>query len=263
MTAELRYVALGSSFAAGPGLRPRAQNSPRASGRSGANYAHRLAARADLDLIDVSYSGATVGDILGASSRAGRAQLSAVTSDTALITVTAGGNDVGYLPGLTLTSLPAALRALPQVRTRTATLLDASATDGRFAALERDYRALVQRLQQLAPSARIVLVDYLTVLPPVGEVSDHQMLPLPSAVASWGRAVAARLTSTIRSVAEAEGVGFVATAARSTAHHAWSDEPWTRRFHLGLRNGAPYHPTLAGMQAVADLLAETIGPEKL
>ena len=31
--------------------------------------------------------------------------------------------------------------------------------------------------------------------------------------------------------------------------------PWTRRFHYSLRGGAPYHPNLPGMQAVADLLA--------
>ena len=55
-----RFVALGSSFAAGPGIAPRAAGSPRRAGRSARNYAHLAAARLGLDLDDVSYSRATV-----------------------------------------------------------------------------------------------------------------------------------------------------------------------------------------------------------
>lgn len=253
-----RYVALGSSFAAGPGLRPRARNSPRASGRSQSNYAHRLADRLGFDLDDMTYSGATVRGILGTVKGPADRQIDAVTSDTALVTLTAGGNDVGYLPALTLSSLPTPLRRLPRVRGRTAELLEATTLGPRFDALEAAMTALVQQLQHQAPHARIVLVDYLTVLPPEGAVSDQDMLPLTPAVTAWGRTVADRLSAATRAVAVAEGVTFVAASERSRAHHAWSDAPWTRRFHLGLRGGAPYHPTFAGMDAVAELLSETL-----
>ncbi len=47
-------------------------------------------------------------------------------------------------------------------------------------------------------------------------------------------------------------------AARSAGHHAWSPEPWTRRFHLSLRGGAPYHPNAAGMAAVAELVLSAV-----
>jgi beta-glucosidase len=46
--------------------------------------------------------------------------------------------------------------------------------------------------------------------------------------------------------------------AASADHHAWAAAPWTRRFHLSLRGGAPYHPDAAGMAAVADLVLETL-----
>ena len=59
-----RYVALGSSMAAGPGIRPRAAGSPLRAGRSARNYPHLVAERAGLDLIDVTYSGATTANIL-------------------------------------------------------------------------------------------------------------------------------------------------------------------------------------------------------
>ncbi len=107
------YVAMGSSFAAGPGLPPRAPGSPRRAGRSARNYAHLVASALGLDLHDVTYSGATTGDILGPSAAGQPAQLDAVTPATRLVTITAGGNDVGFVPRLTLASLPWPVRALP------------------------------------------------------------------------------------------------------------------------------------------------------
>ena len=47
----------------------------------------------------------------------------------------------------------------------------------------------------------------------------------------------------------------------SAGHHAWSEEPWTRRFHLSLRGGAPYHPNATGMAAIADLAAAILTGE--
>ena len=74
-----RYVALGSSMAAGPGIRPDAAGSPVRAGRSARNYPHLVAERAGLDLVDVTYSGATTANILcepqrhtAADRRAGR-----------------------------------------------------------------------------------------------------------------------------------------------------------------------------------------------
>jgi hypothetical protein len=59
-----RYVAMGSSFAAGPGLVPRVPGGPRRAGRSTGNYAHLVAQALGLDLHDVTFSGATTGDLL-------------------------------------------------------------------------------------------------------------------------------------------------------------------------------------------------------
>ena len=64
-----RYVAMGSSFAAGPGLPVRAPGSPRRAARSASNYAHLVARNLALDLHDLTYSGATTGDILRPSAR--------------------------------------------------------------------------------------------------------------------------------------------------------------------------------------------------
>ena len=58
------YVALGSSFASGPGIDPLLDAR---CGRSGSNYAHLVAERLGYDLVDVTCGGAT-----GTTSRPGR-----------------------------------------------------------------------------------------------------------------------------------------------------------------------------------------------
>jgi lysophospholipase L1-like esterase len=254
-----RYVAMGSSFAAGPGLPSRVPGSPRRAGRSTGNYAHLVARALSLDLRDVTFSGATTGDILGPSAAGQPAQLDAVTADTALVTITAGGNDVGFVPRLTLASLPWPLRAMPRVRARVSELGDTSATDERFAQLERNLAAIGRRLHDRAPACQVLLVDYLTILPPGGHDPGA---PPPPDIAAWGRAIAARLAASTRAAAETAGLEYVAASAASADHHAWSAAPWTRRFHLSLRGGAPYHPTAAGMAAVADLVLAALDEDR-
>ena len=161
-----RYVAMGSSFAAGPGIPVRAPGSPRRAGRSASNYAHLVARALGLDLHDVTYSGATTGEILGPSAAGQAAQLGAVTPATRLVTVTAGGNDVGYLPRLTLSSLPWPLRALPRVRAQVAGFGDPAATDERFAGLGPALEAIARGVRERAPDCRVLFVNYLTILPP-------------------------------------------------------------------------------------------------
>jgi lysophospholipase L1-like esterase len=251
MTGAARYVALGSSFGAGPGLRPRAPGSPRRAGRSAINYAHLAADHLALDLHDATYAGARVADIL-AGARRGRAQLAALDASTSLVTITAGGNDIGYLPALTLASLPRTVRAHGPVRRRLAGLTDDDRLGDRLRQLDRDLERLAIRIRVAAPSARVVLLDYLTILPPPPAPAP----PLPAGVAGWGRLAAAGLSRTLHSVAARTDLGFVAVADASRAHHAWSAAPWTRRFHYSLRGGAAYHPNAAGMANVALLLVE-------
>ena len=246
-----RYAAMGSSFAAGPGIPARAPASPRRAGRSSGNYAHLVAGALGLDLHDVTYSGATTSDIMQPSAAGQPAQLDAVTPDTRLVTITAGGNDVGYLPRLTLASLPWPLRALPHVRARIAGYGDQDVTDERFGQLERNLVTIGRLLRGRAPACRVLFVDYLTILPPHG---DNPGAPPPPQIARWGRVIAARLAATTQAAALAAGCEYVSASAASADHHAWSAAPWTRRFHLSLRGGAPYHPNAAGMAAVSQLV---------
>jgi hypothetical protein len=73
--------------------------------------------------------GATAAELLDGQEGAGTPQIEAVTSDTDVVTLTCGGNDVGYVGRLMLGSMVRPLRSLPAAR-RKAAEADASTWSG-------------------------------------------------------------------------------------------------------------------------------------
>jgi lysophospholipase L1-like esterase len=250
-----RYVALGSSMAAGPGIRPRAAGAPLRSGRSGRNYPHLIAERLSLELVDVTFSGATTAHLLADHQRGRPPQITALDGSEDLVTVTVGGNDVGYIPLLIAASLPAAARRLPLLGGLISELLDRDTRDRALADVFDSLCAVGTALRQRAPRARVFFVDYPTILPPAGAPAP----PLPRADADLGRHVAATLERLTADAAAATGCEVVGAARASRDHHAWSAEPWTTtpaRCGVPLPGRpAPLHPNCAGMRAVAELVA--------
>ncbi|WP_156688451.1 SGNH/GDSL hydrolase family protein [Mycobacterium sp. Marseille-P9652] len=247
-----RYVALGSSMAAGPGIGPRAAGAPWGSGRSARNYPHLVADRFGLDLTDVTFSGATTAHVLAERQRGAPPQIAALDGSEALVTVTIGGNDVGYVPLLMAASLPGFARHLPVLGGRISELLDRDSRDRALAAVFDSLCAVGTAVRGRAADARVLFVDYLTILPPAGT----RAAPLSEAHADLGRHVAARLERLTADAAEATGCGIVRAADASRRHHAWAAEPWTTRPGVPLPGRpAPLHPNAAGMRAVAELIA--------
>lgn len=239
-------------MAAGPGIKPRAAGSPLAAGRSARNYPHLAAERLGLDLIDVTYSGATTANVLREHQRGAPPQVDVLDGTEELVTVTIGGNDVGYVPLLFAAALPSVLRAVPVLGDRLRELLDPAARGVALNQVGAALRDIGQVLRQRSPRARILFVDYLTLLPPAGTPAP----PLPRDVADLGRLVAQRLAQETLDAATATGCEVVHAAAASRDHHAWSADPWT----IGAGSllpwrPKPFHPNAAGMRAVAGLIA--------
>lgn len=258
-SAENYYVALGSSMAAGPGIAPRAPDSPRLAGRSARNYPHLVAAALGLSLIDVTYSGATTANILGEPQFGAPPQLEALDGPGAraqLVTITIGGNDIGYVPMLAAATVPRPLRRVPLLGARLRALLDPAARDAALRTLEVSMRAVGQTVRAQVPEARVLFVDYLTLLPPSGQPAP----PLTDRDAESGRQLADRLAAITAAAAADTGCEIVRAAAASRDHHAWSADPWTTGagFPLAYLYGkpAPLHPNAAGMRAVADLIVD-------
>lgn len=254
-----RYVALGSSMAAGPGIRPRDKSAPLRAARSAVNYPHLVAKRLGLDLVDVTYSGATTAHVLTDHQNAAPPQIDALDGSEALVTVTIGGNDVGYIPLLTVAALPRAIRSVPVLGGSIREMLDPTARDRALVEVADSLARVGAAVRERAPGALVLFVDYLTVLPPAGQ----DAAPLSGQDAALGRRIAATLERLTVEAADATGCDVVRASDASRDHHAWSADPWTTkpsRYGLPIP-GRPFpaHPNAAGMRAVADLVVAEAG----
>lgn len=250
-----RYVALGGSMAAGPGIAPRARGSPWLAMRSGRNYPHLIAARLGLDLTDVTYSGATTAHILRDSQHGSGPQIEMLDGSEGLVTITVGGNDVGCVSMLFAATLPAALHRLPVLGPTVRGMLDPAARERALDGVATSLCEVGSAVRGRCPRARVIFVDWLALLPPHGVPAP----PLSVRGADLARHVAGRLASLTAAAAHETGCEIVAASQASRDHHAWANEPWmvgAGSFLPG--RPTPFHPNAAGMSAVADLVVDRL-----
>ena len=81
------------------------------------------------DLVDVTYSGATTANVLTDSQRGAPPQIDALDGSEDLVTVTIGGNDVGYVQFLFAAGLRRRARSLPLLGRLLRGQLDPAARD--------------------------------------------------------------------------------------------------------------------------------------
>jgi len=242
-------------MAAGPGIPPRVPGSPRAAGRSARNYAHLVAESLGVGLFDVTYSGATTAHVLHESQRGAPPQVDALDGTETLVTVTIGGNDVGYVPMLFAAGLPEPAQSVPFLGARLRDLLDPAARDRALAQVGESLLEVGRTLRRRAPRATVLFVDYPTLLPPAGTPAP----PLRDSDIALGRHIADTLERLTAEAAAVTGCGVVRAAEASRDHHAWSAGPWTTRCGWPVpRRPAPLHPNAEGMRAVALMVVETL-----
>lgn len=251
------YVAMGSSFAAGPGLTPRAAGSPTRCWQSAKNYAHLLADKMDFNLTDMSCSGATTHHILGPWNEL-PAQISAVGAGTALVTITIGGNDINYIGGL----IAASCQRLADEGKQTQKCFTApQPTKEDFVAVEQQLKRIATEVHARAPQARVIFVNYFSVLP---EGPPCENTPLSARQAEAFLTLGKRLERITARAAEASGADILDAAALTRNHHACAADPWITGYRpdpdWALQ--APYHAKQQAMTHVADALAALLSNTK-
>lgn len=247
LPAGSKYVAMGSSYAAGPGIPPFEPGAPARCTRSVHNYAHQLAARRGLVLTDATCSGATSAAVLSPWKEV-PAQIDAVDADTRLVTVTIGGNDVSYIGNLMSLSCQMAGKAAAPCWPV------AWPGDVDFARMQEGLRHIADAVRARAPSALLVFVDYPTVLPATG---GCDATPLPDGAADRSRATADRLAAATAQVATEKGALLLRAGDLSRDHGVCAADPWMVGYPAG-PGGAAYHPNRAGMTAVAEALDKAL-----
>jgi lysophospholipase L1-like esterase len=246
------YVALGSSFAAGPRLGPLAPGSSHACWQTAGNYAHQLARAARLHLADVSCGGATSRNLLVGGPFFQPPQVEAVGSSTRLVTITVGGNDVDYIGDLGLLAYRAQGGALGSL-VRALWKGPRPADDRPYDKLTARLIQIVDTVQRRSPSAVVVLMTYPQVLPASGICAT---IGIGAQDADLMRRVAARLAQATRDAAFRSKSLLVDMAALSVGHDACSIAPWVNG--NAPSDGAMFHPNRAGARAAADALQRLV-----
>ena len=254
------YVALGDSFAAGVGARTYDEESAGCH-RSPKGYPALVAARARLRLTFAACAGAATGDVL-------ERQVRLLRPSTRYVTLTVGGNDLGFESVLTTCARPGWLGGCGKAVDRARRTLR-TALPGR---LDRVLAAVRAR----APRARVVVTGY----PRLFDGDDC------SAATFFSRkemrrlnAAADELDATLRARTRAAGMRYV-DPLPTFGGHAWCDDdawingpskPFVNSFHPDVDGHAAYSrlvgPALlgrrwstAGAAAAPVSLPTAVGP---
>ncbi|GBE64121.1 hydrolase [Mycobacterium sp. MFM001] len=245
---------MGDSAAAAPGVPDAAP--PLGCDKSTNDYPSVLARRiSPASFTDVTCSGATTDDITSRAQQTARGpvprQLDAVGTDTTLITITIGGNDVG-LAGDAAHCRAASLESPPCV--------DRFVTDGVdsiSAAINAQvpvWGAMIDDVRAKAPAARIVLVGYLSYIRPGGCFPDEPVLPKD---ANYFESKINELDDQQKQLATAKGIDYFDTRPLSVGHDMCA--PPDQRYvegYVAVNPAAPLHPNAMGAAAVGNALAD-------
>jgi lysophospholipase L1-like esterase len=262
------YVALGDSYTAGLGV-PRQTGAVAGCGQSTSSYPHLVARSLRLDLTDMSCSSATIPDMTAAQPTGqgtNPAQLSALSSGTALVTVSIGGNDIGIIGIVTkcaeLDLLPA---LIPGRSSSTLTPCEDYYTSGgsdqireRIQAVSGHLADTLAQIKSRSPRARVYVVGYPDLLPARGGGCGDTMAITDADIAFLNQEEL-RLNGVLQEAAHAAGDGYVDTYTPSEGHDACS-APGSRWLEPLLTSApaAPLHPNAAGEHEMADSVVEAV-----
>ena len=246
LTQGAKYVALGSSFAAGPGVATQLGTC----GRSDHNYSHLVATALGLTLTDVSCNGATIPNIVDTSQRDAAPQIDAVSRDTALVTVTIGGNDIRF------TSSTFACAGKAPIEHCTADL-DQAAISEAVNQLPARLGAMLDAIQAKAPQASIVLVAYPRVFP--ADAINCRELELSSNDTVYLAALGQRLEEAFV-IATSNRQSLIADAYVLAEGHGpcATSERWVNGA-AAANTGIRFHPTAEGHIEMARLVLTALG----
>jgi lysophospholipase L1-like esterase len=218
-----KYVALGDSYSAGNGAN--STNLDSSCNRNTYAYPYLLAQQKGLALTFVACSGAVTGDVINS-------QVNSVTSDTKLVTITIGGNDIGFT---NLILACTTLGCASQIASSNAQI-----TSSLPAKLNSTFAAI----QAKAPTAQVVVLGYGNpfATPP------HTCLAATGVSASEETSLSAlvvNLDNTIKARALAYGFSYADVNPYWSGHDICASNPFTNGLTL-FHTADSYHPTRNG-----------------
>jgi lysophospholipase L1-like esterase len=257
------YVALGDSFTAGP-LVPNQVNEPAGCSRSDHNYPSIVAAATGAwPFIDRSCSAATTEHMTqpqGVRLGSNPPQFDGLTTDTGVVTMGIGGNDVGLVEAA-LQCLQTGLLA----PTGTACRTNFAKPDGgdklvdSIAATAPKIAATLQAIHTRSPQARVLIVGYPAVAPRNGK-GCYPLVPLSDDDMTYLEGMLRRTNAMLAEQAAANDTEFVDTYEESSGHDVCT--PIGTRWFEGLvpmSLAFPVHPNALGEASMARSVLRVLG----
>ncbi|MFJ1808591.1 MULTISPECIES: SGNH/GDSL hydrolase family protein [unclassified Streptomyces] len=202
------YVALGDSYAAGTGLSPQTDAECK---RSSGSYPSWIAETYKPAVFkDVTCSGATTRSLWNKQGSSAP-QVNALTKDTDLVTVTLGGNDLGFSDVLT-TCVLAGLSTREGTPCRDELLRSGKNLDADFAKLSTRVPDMLTDIKQRSPQARVVVVGYPNLFPTDGSACGSSV-PLAKGDVTWLNQATNRLNLLLEMAAYTKQAEFVDTSS--------------------------------------------------
>jgi lysophospholipase L1-like esterase len=244
------WAGLGDSYAAGP-LIPNQQLSPLGCLRSDHNFAHLAAAALGRSLADASCSGAKTDDMTApqdVTPGQNPPQFNALTTDTQIVTLQIGGNDIGFTSILEncATANPFAHPCRDKyVVNGHDTLAD------KIAATAPKVATVLQGIHARSPGARVFVVNYAAILPETGSGCWPQV-PIAFSDVPYLRSVEKNLNAMLAQQAAANGARIVDDYTASIGRDACksSSTRWVEPL-VPANAAAPFHPNARGEAGIA------------
>lgn len=253
------YVALGDSYAAGP-LIPNQSLSPLGCLKSSNNYSHLAAPSIGLPLRDATCSGAKTDNMLSSQDvtpgPANPPQFNSLASDTKVVSLTIGGNDIGFS-----SILESCITANPfgsPCKNRYAPSGGSDELSARIAAAAPKLASAIQGIRARSPLARIYVTNYPAIFPESGYGCFPQE-PIAFNDVPYLRAKQKELNAMIAAQAAANGARLVDWYTASIGRDSCksSSTRWVEPLVPG-NVAAPVHPNKRGMQGAASLLVSAV-----
>lgn len=266
LAADPSYVALGDSYAAGPGIP--LQIAPYGCAKSDHNYAHLAAGRLGQPAFrDPTCSGAKTEHMTtqqGVTPGPNPPQFDSLDADTRKVSITIGGNDIGFSGiaedcfSLTPAGSPTAPGGSP-CKDKYTNADGSDEVSRRIAATAPKVAQVLQGIHARSPLASVYVVNYSAILPHTGGGCWPQ-LPLAEGDVPWLRSKQVELNQMLADQAAANTSVLVDVYAASVGHDA-CQIPTVRWIEPATPSSpaAPVHPNIWGMQAMSDLLVNAAG----
>ena len=249
-----RYTGLGDSFAAGP-LIP-VQLRPFGCLKSSNNYAHIVQRRKGFaEFRDASCSGARTDHMTqpqNVSPGPNPPQFASLSADTVAVTLTIGGNDIGF-SGIAETCFSPTPRPDSPCKDHY-TAGGQDEISRRIAEAGPKVDAVLDGIAARSPQATVFVVNYSALFPHEGPGCYPQM-PVADGDVPYLRAKQEELNAMLADQAGANGARLVDVYAASAGHDACAPPlvRWVEPY-APANAAAPLHPNLIGMDAMARLV---------